>query len=230
MPAGGTGIESEPLALLPEAAARNFGIGGSRPDTSPVKVVRRGPNGDRRRKKRKPSTGSPKSAPKRSRERMLIVLETLEKGGTYALAAWKAGIHPKTLAYWLRRSKAGDDGYDLVWQDIPDRFHVLCEVAIETARERLLERVLQIGLSAKYPGTEAYVTRPNWKMLQFYLAWKLPEKYGKRRKVKPHATIPCLLSANQQRSANTIRRAASKHKQSNMWRQRAGAWRIKEFH
>jgi hypothetical protein len=41
-----------------------------------------------------------------------------------------------------------------------------------------------MGLGVKYRGTEAYVTPRNLKMLKLYLALKLPEKWGKRRKPK----------------------------------------------
>ena len=30
----------------------------------------------------------------------------------------KAGIHRKTLEYWIKRSEAGDDGYDVKWQGV----------------------------------------------------------------------------------------------------------------
>jgi hypothetical protein len=54
---------------------------GSGPDTTPrgAPSQTRGPSGGRRRKKQKSSTGTSKSAPKLSPERMLIVLESLEK-------------------------------------------------------------------------------------------------------------------------------------------------------
>ena len=44
---------------------------------------------------------------------MLLVLDALAEYSFYYYAANKAGIHPKTLAYWIRRSEAGDDGYDI---------------------------------------------------------------------------------------------------------------------
>jgi hypothetical protein len=169
---------------------------GSSPDTTQRGATShtRGPSGGRRRKKQKSSAGTSKSAPKLSPERMRIVVESLQECATYELAAWKAGIHRKTLAYWLSRSKAGDDGYELlVWDDISDRFHVLCEVAIETAHDSLDERVLEMGLGVKYPGTEAYTIPPKPKMLGLYLARKLPEKYGKRRKVKAAHHNPVLV-------------------------------------
>jgi hypothetical protein len=155
-------------------------------DTTPLGVIHhtRGPSGDRRRKKRKPSAGSSKSAPKLSPEHMIIVLESLEACPILARAAEKAGIHRKTLEYWLRCSEAGHDGYDLVWQDVLARFHVHCEAAIYGAHQELLDRFYTIAMGVKYPGSEAYVTPPNMKMLRFLLEWMCPEVWGKRRKVK----------------------------------------------
>ncbi len=49
---------------------------------------------------------------------MLLVLNALAERPFLYQAANKAGIHRKTLAYWIRRSEAGDDGYDIEWQDI----------------------------------------------------------------------------------------------------------------
>ncbi|MFZ2065283.1 MAG: helix-turn-helix domain-containing protein, partial [Xanthobacteraceae bacterium] len=49
-----------------------------------------------------------------SPERMQIVLDSLRKNPVLSHAARTAGIHPKTLAYWIKRSEAGDAGYDVV--------------------------------------------------------------------------------------------------------------------
>ena len=53
---------------------------------------------------------------KLSPERMRIVLDSLTERPILSPAATKAGIHRKTLEYWLKRSEAGHDGYDLEWQ------------------------------------------------------------------------------------------------------------------
>ena len=39
-------------------------------------------------------------------------------------------------------------------------------------------------MGVKYPGSEAYVKRPDVKMLRFLLALMCPETYAKRRKVE----------------------------------------------
>jgi len=132
-----------------------------------------------------------KSAPKLSPELMIIVLESLRVCPVLARAADKAGIHRKTLEYWLRRSEAGDDGYDLEWQDIPARFHELCGVAIDSAHGEVEERFLRF-CGIEYPGSEAYVA-PNPKMMLAWLEWKCPERWGKPRKVKAAPRSPILV-------------------------------------
>ena len=143
-------------------------------------------------KKQKPSAGSSKS-PKLSVERMLIVLESLRECPILSRAAEKAGIHRKTLEYWLRCSKAGDDGYDLVWQGVLWRFHEHCASATDEARDHILAILTERAMGVKYPGTEAYVTPPDWKMLRSILALMHPEEYGKRRRVEAADRRPVLV-------------------------------------
>ena len=81
-------------------------------------------------KKQKPLAGISKSTPKLSPELMRIVLNSLGEYPILSYAANKAGIHRKTLKYWMDRSEAGDDGYDIKWQGITWRFHEHCESAI----------------------------------------------------------------------------------------------------
>jgi hypothetical protein len=129
------------------------------------------------------STDREKRQPKLSPERMRIVLESLQKSPCHWRAAEKAGVHPKTLAYWLRRSEAGEDGYEITWQGLSGRFHELCAAAIDVAEDRVFEAALQMALGVKYPGLDVYVIPPDRKMLRFLLAWKFPEKYGRQRKI-----------------------------------------------
>ena len=102
--------------------------------------------------KQKPPAGIARSTPKLSPKIMRIVLNSLRKRPIRYLAALAAGIHPKTLAYWIRRSEAGDDGYDIRWQGITQRFHEHCESAIDEAHQKLedewLRRAIN-GLSAE---------------------------------------------------------------------------------
>jgi hypothetical protein len=64
-----------------------------------------------------------------SPERMRIVFDSLTEVPILNHAATKAGIHRKTLEYWLRRSAAGDAGYDIEWQGMEWRFHEHCTSA-----------------------------------------------------------------------------------------------------
>jgi len=142
---------------------------------------------------------------KRSPERMRMVLDALKEYPILSRAAAKAGIHPKTLAYWLKCSEAGHDGYDIEWQGECWRFHEHCESAIAQAHDTLHFLAWQMAMGIKYKtdpslekrgyrGPDAYakdesgkyieegVRQPNRKMMRFYLAWKRPEIYGKHRK------------------------------------------------
>jgi hypothetical protein len=87
-----------------------------------------------------------KSTRKLSPELMRIVLDTLREYPVQSYAARMAGIHPKTLAYWLKRSNAGDDGYDIEWQDVTSRFHEHYESAIEEAHDKLRDIMFQRAL------------------------------------------------------------------------------------
>ena len=69
---------------------------------------------------------------------MRIVLDSLTKYPVLWHAARKAGIHRKTLKYWMRHSAAGDDGYDIEWQGVRWRFHEHCQSAIQEAHDELL--------------------------------------------------------------------------------------------
>ena len=93
--------------------------------------------------KQKPPAGTARSTPKLCPELMLLVLDALAERPFYYYAANKAGIHRKTLAYWIRRSEAGNDGYDIEWQDVTGRFHELCKFAIDEALQKLLDLMLE---------------------------------------------------------------------------------------
>jgi hypothetical protein len=137
---------------------------------------------------------------------MRIVLESLMEYPVLWHAANKAGIHRKTLEYWLKRSAAGDAGYDIEWEGVIWRFHEHCKSAIGEADDKLLVAAWDIAMGgAVYKtdpllvdlgceGPDAYATdengnfiveavrRPNFKMIQFLLEWVRLEKWGKHRK------------------------------------------------
>ena len=138
---------------------------------------------------------------------MLIVIESLRERPILSYAASKAGIHRKTLAYWIKRSKAGDDGYDIKSQGEILRFHEHCEAAIGEARDKVLAAAHDIAmggvvykydehlLSLGHRGSAAYlrdddgtpvvetVRNKNPKMLRFLLEWLRPDEFGKHRKI-----------------------------------------------
>jgi hypothetical protein len=77
---------------------------------------------------------------------MQIVLDSLTEVPILNHAATKAGIHRKTLEYWLRRSAAGDAGYDIEWQGIEWRFHEHRTSAIDEADDSLRAVMWQIAM------------------------------------------------------------------------------------
>jgi hypothetical protein len=167
---------------------------------------KRGRSGGHHPKKQKLPVKVSKAGRKLSPERMLIVIESLREYPILSHAASDAGIHRKTLEYWLKCSKDGDDGYDLEWQGVLWRFHEHCQTAIESAHDKILEAAWEFGmgggvvykndeflLSLGYKGPDAYLTdengfpvvetvrNPNPKMLRFLLEWLRPEKWGEDR-------------------------------------------------
>ena len=137
---------------------------------------------------------------------MRIVLECLREYPVLSDAASKAGIHRKTLAYWIKCSEAGNDGYDIEWQGEIWRFHEHCRTAIEEAHDKILAAAWDIAmggvvykndeflLSLGYEGPDAYlkdengipvletVRKANPKMLRFLLELLRPDKWGKHQK------------------------------------------------
>ena len=77
---------------------------------------------------------------------MRLVLDTLGEYPILSYAANKAGIHRKTLKYWMDRSAAGDDGYDIKWQGLTWRFHEHCKSAIWEAEIKLLDSMIERAL------------------------------------------------------------------------------------
>jgi hypothetical protein len=83
-----------------------------------AKRRKRGRGGGRQLGKQKLSAENANHGRKLSPERMRIVLDSLAEHRLLSLAAAKAGIHRKTLEYWINRSAAGDPGYDVEWQGL----------------------------------------------------------------------------------------------------------------
>ena len=129
-----------------------------------------------------------------SPERMRIVLDSLRERPILSYAATKAGIHRKTLEYWIKRSMAGDAGYDLEWQGVEWRFHEHCQSAMQEAYDRVLAIAWYIAMGADLQDENGKpVPQASWKqrgkMLRFLLEWERPEKWGKHPKINvPHNT------------------------------------------
>jgi hypothetical protein len=102
-----------------------------------AKRRKRGRGGGRQLGKQKLSAENANHGRKLSPERMRIVLDSLAEHRLLSLAAAKAGIHRKTLEYWINRSAAGDPGYDVEWQGLIWRFHEHCASAIAQADDRV---------------------------------------------------------------------------------------------
>jgi hypothetical protein len=169
-------------------------------------VSEQGRIGDRRLNKRKPSAGRSKSARKFSPGLARIVLDALSIEPVQSAAARKAGIHRKTLEYWVKGSKAGHKGYDIVWQGLKQRFHEHLQSALNRPDERLHDILYQLAMGIRFKidpvlaevfefrGVDAYATDGDGefiveaagprspKMTRFFLEWNYPEVYGKKRK------------------------------------------------
>jgi len=135
-----------------------------------------------------------------SPERMRIVLDSLTEVPILYHAATKAGIHRKTLEYWLRRSAAGDAGYDIEWQGIEWRFHEHCTSAIDEADGSLRAVMWQIamGVVSKTDENGNFIVKacgqPNMKMARHFLEWQRPEKWASVGRDTFRITLACLSS------------------------------------
>jgi hypothetical protein len=188
----------------PDKAVMREGV-RPRSEINPLEVV--SSKGGRDPKKPKLPTEISKTGRKRAPTRMLLILDSLAECPILSVAARKAGIHAKALAYWRKRSEAGDDGYDVEWRGETRKFHEHCQSAIEEAEDIPLDAAWDMAmggvvykydellLSLDYVGPDAYlrdengdpvvetVREPNPTMLRFYLECKRPKEFGKRRKI-----------------------------------------------
>jgi hypothetical protein len=117
---------------------------------------------------------------------MRIVLDTLRKTPILWYAASKAGIHRKTLEYWIRCSAAGHDGYDLEWQGVEWKFHEHCKSAIDEAHQKLDDEMLQRALVGR-PEVLTYRGRVIYKIDQGLvgLGYQGPDAYLRDENGKP---------------------------------------------
>ncbi|MGO8925274.1 MAG: hypothetical protein ACLQF4_20325 [Xanthobacteraceae bacterium] len=180
--------EATNAALQPCAAVTMTETLRPKAAATPVAAMRRkqARGGGRRRKKQKPPAKVTNARDKFSPERMRVVLDNLSERPIQSYAAREAGIHCRTLDYWIKRSKAGDAGYDIEYQDVTVRFHVHCEWAKEAAYDKVLEAAYLIAMGKAYTTDEngnltlETVGPPNPKMMRFFLELARPEVYGNK--------------------------------------------------
>jgi hypothetical protein len=174
--------------LLPPAkAAMSEAEGPKIEETTPFGAMgaKRGRSGGRQIKKQKLPAEVSKAGRKLSPERMRVVLECLREYPVLSDAARKAGIHRKTLEYWMKCSEAGNEGYDIEWQGFEWRFHEHCQTAIDEAHDKLLDAAWDMARgSADENGDPVLETvrKANPKLLLFLLEWMRPDRWGKHRK------------------------------------------------
>ena len=200
---------STKAGLLPPAKAAMSEAEGPKTETTPLGAMgrKRGRSGGRQIKKQKLPAEAAKAGRMLSPERMRFILDSLTECPILSHAARKAGIHPKTLAYWIKGSAAGDAGYDVEWRGETWKFHELCEAAIDEAHDKILEAAQLIAMGGVIyktdqslvdlgcEGPDAYlrdengnpvvetIRKPNGKMIRFLLELLRPEKWGKHRKI-----------------------------------------------
>jgi hypothetical protein len=173
-------------------------------ETTPLRAKRRkrGRSGGRELEKPKLSEENSKPGRVLSPERMRIVLDSLAEHRILSFAAAKAGIHRKTLEYWITRSAAGDPGYDVEWQGVEWRFHELCASAIAEADDRVVAAAWEFTMGRVIYKTDKNGNRvevgfrgpyrkKHGKMLRFLIEWLRPDKWGKNRKIEmpPHCGV-----------------------------------------
>ncbi|MGA8820540.1 MAG: hypothetical protein WB624_24885 [Xanthobacteraceae bacterium] len=193
--------------LLPLTKAAVSETKGPKTETTPLGAMgrKRGRRGGRQPKKQKLPAEISKAG--RKLACMLLFLDSLAEYGVISYAARKAGIHRKTAAYWKKRSEAGDDGYDLEWRGETRKFHEHYESAIEELPDKLTGLLYELAMGGVvyktdpllvdlgHQGPDAYlrdengnpvvetVLEKNPKMIRFFLELRLPDEFGKRRKI-----------------------------------------------
>ena len=116
-PAGDHSPPHEPTSLptpkakpLPPGKEATSEAEKPKTETTPLAAIggKPGRSGGGQPKKEKPPAGISKSSPKLSLKIVRTVLNSLRERPILYQAADAAGIHRKTLEYWIRRSEAGD--------------------------------------------------------------------------------------------------------------------------
>jgi hypothetical protein len=244
---GETNVGAAPPAQKqpPDKAAMRESV-WSQTEASPLEALgrKRGRSGVRRLKKQKLPAEISKVGSKRTPAWMLLFLDILAECRVLSVAARKAGIHPKTPAYACKRSAAGDAGYDVEWRGETRRFHEHCQSAIEEAEDIPIDAAWDMAmggvvykydpllLSLDYVGSDAYLRDENGnpvvetiqngdpKMLRYYLEWKCPDEFGKRRKNDIPRNCSVLVIGATPKKLNTNKATAASIK-ARQWKSRS---------
>jgi len=120
--------------------------------------------GGRQLKKQKLPAEISRHGKKRSPENLRLILDSLAEYPVKIDAAKKAGIHRRTLDYWLKCSAAGREGYVLEWQGVTAKFHEHFLSAIEEGVDNLKgvahQRALGYDEVLTYQGRVVYKLDP----------------------------------------------------------------------
>jgi hypothetical protein len=172
--------------LLPPAKPAMSEAEGPKTETTPLGAMRRklGRSGGRQLKKQKLPPEISKRR-KRSPALLRVVLDSLAGYPVKKNAASKAGIHPKSIEYWLKGSAAGRDGYDIEWRGETAKFHEHHESAMEEGYCKLedaaVDRALGYDEILTYQGRVLYkIDDSLWK-----LGCRGPDAYLKDENGKP---------------------------------------------
>jgi hypothetical protein len=115
-----------PKAELPRGAKVAMSEAeGPKTETTPLAAMgrKRSHSGGRQLKKQKLPAEISALGRKRSPARLRLFLDSVAEYPVKSHASKKAGVHRRTPDYWLKRSAAGDAGYDLEWRGDTAKFH-----------------------------------------------------------------------------------------------------------
>jgi hypothetical protein len=155
--------------LLQSAEAAVSEAVGSQTETTPLEATgcKRGRNGGRQLKKQKLPAEHSAAGRKRSPALMRDILKSLRKRPILSEAAEKAGIHRKTLEYWIKCSAAGHKGYDIKSQGVTLRFHEHFEAAMHEADDKVVRALMERATG--YDKIVTYRGRVIYQMDEFLL-------------------------------------------------------------
>jgi len=120
---------------------------GPKTETTPLAAMgrQRSRSGGRQLKKQKLPAEISALGRKRSPARLRLFLDSVAEYPVKSHASKKAGVHRRTPDYWLKRSAAGDAGYDLEWRGDTAKFHEHFISAMEEGSDKVLEVAFRVA-------------------------------------------------------------------------------------